>query len=95
MIIRASSVFDRPFARILNSRPRIGMSPMPGIFCSVELIVLLISPAIANVWPFIRSTSVSVRRVLSAGIRNPLRRTPFAKSSVLTSGRTLRCTRSP
>ena len=48
------------------------MSPMPGIFCIVEFIELLIRPAIANVWPSSSSTSVSVRRVLSAGIRNPL-----------------------
>ena len=39
------------------------MSPMPGIFCSVEFIVLFISPAIANVWPSCSSSSVSVRRV--------------------------------
>ena len=43
------------------------MSPMPGIFCSVEFIVLFISPAMANVWPLCSSSSVSVRRVLSAG----------------------------
>jgi len=36
-----------------------------------------------------------VRRVLSAGIRKPLRTTAFEKSSVLTSGRTFRWTRSP
>ena len=71
------------------------MSPMPGIFCSDEFIVLFSRPAIANVWPSSSSSSVSVRRVVSAGIRNPCSVTALAKSSVLTSGRTFRCTRLP
>jgi hypothetical protein len=47
------------------------MSPIPGIFCIVEFSVLFISPAMANVWPSWSSTSVSVRRVESAGTRKP------------------------
>ena len=68
---------------------------MPGIFCIVDVIVLFMRPAIANVWPFCSSSSVSVRRVVSAGMRKPCSTTALAKSSVLTSGRTLRWTRSP
>ncbi len=71
------------------------MSPMPGIFCIEFTIVLLISPAMANVCPFSSSSSVSVRRVLSAGIRKPSSTMAFAKSSVLTSGRTFKWTRLP
>ena len=71
------------------------MSPMPGIFCIVDCIWLFIRPAIANVCPLRSSISVSVRRVDSAGMRKPLNTTALPKSSVLTSGLTLRCTRSP
>jgi hypothetical protein len=78
VIITTSSVCPFCAALLLNSRPRIGMSPMPGIFCSDEFIVLFISPAIENVWPFSSSTSVSVRRVVNAGIRNPCSVTAFA-----------------
>ena len=63
------------------------MSPMPGIFCSVDFIVLFISPAIANVWP-------SLQLELGLGAARRERRecgsrcstTALAKSSVLTSG---------
>ena len=66
------------------------MSPIPGIFETVLVIVLFMRPAMANVCPSRSSTSVSVRRVLNAGIRKPSRLTAFAKSSALTSGLTLR-----
>ena len=95
VIITTSSVWFFCAALLLNSRPRIGISPMPGIFCIVEFMVLFINPAIANVWPLFNSSSVSVRRVLSAGIRNPFKVIALLKSSVLTSGRTFRWTRSP
>ena len=62
------------------------MSPMPGIFVIDDVIVLFIRPAIANVWPLRSSSSVDVRRVISAGMRNPCSWMPLAKSSVLTSG---------
>ena len=71
------------------------MSPMPGIFCIVEFTELFISPAIANVCPLFSSISVSVRRVLRAGMRKPFSTMALPKSSVLTSGRTFRCTRLP
>ena len=71
------------------------MSPIPGTFCIDLFIVLFIRPAIANVCPFCSSSSVSVRRVDSAGMRNPCSVIALVKSSVLTSGRTFRCTRSP
>ena len=51
------------------------MSPMPGIFCIVDCIWLFIRPAMANVWPLRSSSSVSARRVDSAGMRKPLRTT--------------------
>ena len=71
------------------------MSPMPGIFDIVLVRVLFINPAIANVCPSRSSTSVSVRRVDSAGTRKPSMMTALAKSSELTSGLTLRRIRSP
>ena len=70
------------------------MSPIPGIFDIVDETTLFISPAIANVWPSCSSTSVSVRRVDSAGTRKPEMLTPLAKSSELTSGLTFRLIRS-
>jgi len=66
------------------------MSPMPGILDSVEFIVWFMSPAIAKVCPSRNSSSVAVRRVDSAGMRNPFMTTALAKSSVLTSGATFR-----
>ena len=71
------------------------MSPMPGIFCIVDCIWLFSRPAIANVCPLRSSISVSVRRVDRAGMRKPFNTTALPKSSVLTSGLTLRLTRSP
>ena len=62
------------------------MSPMPGIFDIVLVSVLFSRPAMANVWPSRSSTSVSVRRVVSAGIRKPSSVIALAKSSALTSG---------
>ncbi len=56
--------------------------------------VLFIRPAIANVWPSCSSTSVSVRRVDSAGTRKPSSVIALLKSSELTSGRTFRLIRS-
>ena len=44
---------------------------MPGIFCIVDVILLFMRPAMAKVWPSCSSSSVSVRRVLRAGMRNP------------------------
>jgi hypothetical protein len=59
---------------------------MPGIFDIVLLSELFINPAIANVCPSRSSTSVSVRRVDSAGTRKPSIVMALAKSSELTSG---------
>ena len=47
------------------------MSPMPGIFVIVSVIELLSSPAIANVWSLLSSSSVGCLRLVSAGMRNP------------------------
>ena len=44
---------------------------MPGIFRIDWVSVLFIRPAMAKVWPSRSSTSVSVRRVDSAGTRKP------------------------
>ena len=57
--------------------------------------MLLSRPAIANDWPSRSSTSVSARRVVSAGMRNPESVMPLAKSSELTSGRTFSRMTSP
>ena len=56
---------------------------------------LFSSPAIANDCPSRSSTSVSARRVVSAGIRKPWSVMPLLKSSELTSGRTFRRMTSP
>ena len=72
MIITTSSVCSLFAALLLNRLPRIGMSPMPGIFCSDEETVLLSKPAMANVWPFSSSTSVSARRRAERGNAEPL-----------------------
>ena len=90
VIMTTSSVCAFCIARLLNSQPRIGMSPMPGILRIESCTVLASRPAIANVCPSRSSTSVSVRRVVSAGMRKPDTVTAFAKSSELTSGRTFR-----
>ena len=66
-----------------------------GIAAASSCDTLSSKPAIANDCPSRSSTSVSARRVVSAGIRNPPRLTPFAKSSVLTSGATFRRIASP
>jgi len=95
VIITTSSVRSFCAAWLWKSSPRIGMSPMPGTFWSVLFIELLSRPATANVCPFDSSSSVSVRRVVSAGIRKPLSTTALLKSSALTSGRTFKWTRSP
>ena len=57
--------------------------------------MLFSRPAIANDCPSRSSTSVSARRVVSAGIRNPESVMPLLKSSALTSGRTCRRITSP
>ena len=90
VIMTTSSVWFFWCALLLKSRPRIGMSPMPGILLIVLVSVLFIRPAMANVCPSRSSTSVSVRRVDSAGTRKPSMTTALAKSSELTSGLTLR-----
>jgi len=95
VIITTSSVCCFCMALLLNSQPMIGMSPMPGIFRIVSVTVLFSSPAMANVWPSCSSTSVSVRRVDSAGTRKPSSVMALVKSSALTSGSTLRLIRSP
>src|SRR5262245_11095197 len=51
VIITTSSVWPFCAALLLNSRPRTGMSPMPGIFWTDEFIVLFNRPAMENVWP--------------------------------------------
>ena len=53
------------------------------------------SPAIAKDCPSRSSATVSARRVVSAGIRNPDSVIPFTKSRVLTSGRTFSRITSP
>ena len=58
--------------------------------------MLFIRPAMANVWPFVQlELGLGAARAQSAGMRKPFSTTALAKSSVLTSGRTFRCTRSP
>ena len=52
-------------------------------------------PPMANDCPSRSSTSVSARRVVSAGMRKPAMVIPLAKSSELTSGRTFMRIRSP
>ena len=49
VIITTSSVCALLAMRLLNRWPRIGMSPMPGIFCSDDVSWLFIRPAMANV----------------------------------------------
>ena len=95
MIMTTSSVRFFCAALLRNSRPSTGMSPIPGIFCSVDVMLLFSRPAIANVCRSRSSISVSVRRVVSAGMRKPPSCTAFAKSSVLTSGFTFSWMRSP
>ena len=41
VIITTSSVWFFCAALLRNSRPSIGMSPMPGIFCSVDVIAVV------------------------------------------------------
>ena len=71
------------------------MSPRPGILRIDDSAVLFSRPAMANVWPSRSSTSVSVRREVSAGMRKPSRTIALLKSSELTSGLTFRLIRSP
>ncbi len=49
VIITTSSVWFFCADLLLKSRPRTGMSPMPGTFERLEVTVLLIRPAMANV----------------------------------------------
>ena len=49
VIMTTSSVCSRREALLLKSRPRIGMSPMPGIFCMLDVSELFNNPAMANV----------------------------------------------
>ena len=69
----------------------IGSALRIGISCPFGCDMLFSRPAIANDWPSRSSTSVSARRVVSAGIRKPEIVTPLLKSSALTSG--LTCSR--
>ena len=52
VIMTTSSVWFFWCALLRNSRPRMGMSPMPGIFDMLLVSVLFIRPAIAKVCPF-------------------------------------------
>src|SRR5205085_2884590 len=49
VIMTTSSVWSFCAALLRNRRPRMGMSPRPGIFCIDVIIELLSRPAIANV----------------------------------------------
>ena len=75
---------------LVNSFPRIGISPMPGIFCICSVTRLSIKPAIAKLCPSVKLMSDSTRLVASAGITNPCSVKAFVKSSELTSGLTFR-----
>ena len=66
-----------------------------GIAAVSSCLMLSSRPAIANDCPSRSSTSVSARRVVSAGMRKPSSVMPLAKSSALTSGRTFRRMTSP
>ena len=74
MISTISSVRSARFALLLNRLPMIGSLLRNGIAAASSCDRLLSSPAIANDWPSRSSTSVSARRVISAGIRKPPRR---------------------
>src|SRR5262249_43915246 len=95
VISTMSSVSSARSALLLNSAPTIGSLLRIGIAAPSVWRTLSRRPAIANDWPSRSSTSVSARRVVSAGMRNPFSVTPLVKSSVLTSGRTLRRIVSP
>ena len=73
----------------------IGIALRNGIADASVCEMLSSRPAMANDWPSRSSTSVSARRVVSAGIRKPEIVTPLLKSSVLTSGRTFSRMTSP
>ena len=79
----------------LESGPMIGSLLRSGIAAASFCEMLFIRPAIANVCPSRSSTSVSARRVISAGMRNPESVRPLLKSSELTSGRTFSRITSP
>ena len=74
---------------MIGSLLRIGMAALS------SCVTLFSRPAMANDWPSRSSTSVSARRVRSAGMRKPWRVMPLLKSSELTSGFTLRRITSP
>ncbi len=86
VISTISSVCSARAALLLNRLPMIGSELSIGIAWRSVCDRLFISPAIANDWPSRSSTSVSARRVFSAGMRKPERMTPLLKSSELTSG---------
>src|SRR4051794_28259097 len=79
---------DRAFVseRVRNSAPRTGMCENPGIRARFSITRSSSNPAITKLCPSASSTSVSILRVDSAGIRNPETVTPFAGSMVDTSG---------
>jgi len=73
----------------------IGSALRIGISWPLTCEMLFNRPAIANDCPSRSSTSVSARRDVSAGIRNPEIVMPLLKSSELTSGLTCRRITSP
>ena len=91
----SSSVRSFRSALLLNRLPMIGIWLRIGIAATSFCDSLSIRPAMAKDCPSRSSTSVSARRVVSAGMRKPCSRMPLLKSSELTSGRTCRRIRSP
>ena len=73
----------------------IGILLRNGTLAPSFCVMLFSRPAMANDCPSRSSTSVSARRVMSAGIRKPSSVMPLLKSSELTSGRTFRRMTSP
>ena len=79
-----------------NSAPRIGSSPSSGNALTLVMVLFLIRPPMAKLWPSISCTVVSALREISDGRIalpfRPLRVTPLGFSSE-TSGRTFRLMR--
>ena len=96
VIITTSSVWFFCAALLLNSRPRIGMSPMPGIFCSVDVHRVVHQAGDGERLAVLQlELGLGAARASAPGCGSRCSTTALAKSSVLTSGRTFRCTRSP
>ena len=86
--ITTSSVLVLVSSRLLNSTPRIGICERPGTRDMFSRARSSISPAMTKLCPSASSTSVSMRRLASAGMLKPDRTTPLARSMVETSGLT-------